>query len=76
MAITDHDTVKGAMELLSIQSSSMKMIPGIELSSFFEEEPQIHLTGYFPPTADLSKFQTQIGEHTLRVRLFPLYCVD
>lgn len=68
VAITDHDTVNGVKELSSFQDGDMSVIAGVELSTYSESEPQIHLTGYFPKTTDFSSLQSQLGERIRSIR--------
>ena len=47
IGITDHDTVKGISPALKAASKyGVEIVPGIELSTLFEEE-EIHVLGYF-----------------------------
>ena len=68
VAITDHDTVNGVKELSSVQDGDMSVVAGVELSTYSESEPQIHLTGYFPKTTDFSSLQSQLGERIRSIR--------
>ena len=68
VAITDHDTVNGVKQLSSFQYGTMSVIAGVELSTYSESEPQIHLVGYFPKTTDFSSLQTQLGERIRSIR--------
>jgi 3',5'-nucleoside bisphosphate phosphatase len=46
ISITDHDTLKGVYEAALYESSTIKMIPGIELSTTYQGE-SVHVLGYF-----------------------------
>lgn len=49
IAITDHDTVDGLLELSSLQQplpASVAVIPGIELSTDLDEN-EVHILGYY-----------------------------
>ena len=47
IGITDHDTVKGISPAMKASSKyGVEIVPGIELSTIFEEE-EIHVLGYF-----------------------------
>lgn len=59
LAITDHDTTEGLNEALPItQTLGMDLIPGIEISTRFQER-EIHVLGYFINYQDAT-FQTRI----------------
>ena len=64
VAITDHDTVNGVKELSSFQDGDMSVVAGVELSTYSESEPQIHL----PKTTDFSSLQSQLGERIRSIR--------
>ena len=68
VAITDHDTVNGVLQLHSFCDNEMAVIGGVELSAYSETEPQIHLTGYFPKTTDFSSLQNRLGERIRSIR--------
>ena len=69
VAITDHDTVKGVLALSSFEEEGMTILPGIEMSSFSETENQIHITGYFPRTADFRSIQSYLDGFVRQKRL-------
>jgi hypothetical protein len=47
LALTDHDTVGGIAELLeAARDTSLRIVPGVELSCHFEGR-EVHLLGYF-----------------------------
>lgn len=69
VAITDHDTVKGVLALSSFEEDGMTILPGIEISSFSETENQIHITGYFPQTADFRSIQSYLDGFVRQKRL-------
>lgn len=69
VAITDHDTVKGVLALSSFEEDGMTILPGIEMSSFSETENQIHITGYFPQTADFRSIQSYLDGFVRQKRL-------
>ncbi|MGE0474717.1 MAG: PHP domain-containing protein [Nitrospirales bacterium] len=59
LAITDHDTTEGLDEALPLsQALGMDLIPGIEISTRFQER-EIHVLGYFMNYQDPT-FQTRI----------------
>lgn len=59
LAITDHDTTEGLDEALALsQTLGMDLIPGIEISTRFQER-EIHVLGYFINYQDPC-FQTRI----------------
>lgn len=47
LSITDHDCLDGSLEALTlVKNSTLKIIPGIELSTIHNDE-NIHILGYF-----------------------------
>ena len=59
LAITDHDTTEGLSEALkATQDLSLELIPGIELSSQFQNR-EMHILGYFINLTD-PKFQARL----------------
>ena len=68
IAITDHDTVNGVLQLESQTYDGMVVIPGIEMSSYSENEKQIHVTGYFPISADFKSFQSYLNQFVFKRR--------
>lgn len=63
LAITDHDTTDGLPEALeATKDLSLELIPGVELSSQFQNR-EMHILGYFINVAD-SQFQSRL--ETLR----------
>ncbi len=46
IAITDHDTVDGVLEVLDFETGGPEIIPGIELSTEVDDT-DIHILGYF-----------------------------
>ena len=46
IAITDHDSVEALIELKTSNIPDLEIIPGIELSAYFDEE-EVHILGYF-----------------------------
>lgn len=69
IAITDHDTVGGVMNVKERVQDGMKIIAGMELSSYSDTESCIHLACYFPKTADLSKILEEMDAHVREVRI-------
>lgn len=66
IAITDHDTVAGVEEAVKLgHESSIRVIPGIELSTTHEGE-SIHVLGYFK---DASMITNEFREHLENVHL-------
>jgi len=66
IAITDHDTVAGVDEAVKLgQESSIRVIPGIELSTVHEGE-SIHVLGYFK---DVSMISPEFREHLKNIHL-------
>lgn len=49
LAITDHDTISGIKEALSLQKTyNITIVPGIELSSFdYKRNKKVHILGYY-----------------------------
>ena len=45
ISITDHDTLSGTLEALTMKTS-LTIIPGIELSTYHQDE-SIHILGVF-----------------------------
>ena len=68
MAITDHDTVKGVIHWKTLVQNDIIVIPGIEISAYSEKQPQIHITGYFPKSADFSKMEAYLSSHVKEIR--------
>ena len=68
IAITDHDTVNGVLQLESQTYDGMVVIPGIEMSSYSENEKQIDVTGYFPISADFKSFQSYLNQFVFKRR--------
>lgn len=59
ISITDHDTIDGIKETISVASDyGIEVIPGIELSSELDEK-EIHILGYFIDI-DNSELQTKL----------------
>jgi len=59
LAVTDHDTTEGLPEALAVgQPLKMELIPGIEISTHFQDR-EIHVLGYFLDYQDFT-FQTRI----------------
>lgn len=48
ISITDHDTINGVAEAISInkQNKDLEIVPGIELNSYFDKE-EVHVLGYY-----------------------------
>ena len=69
IAITDHDTVRGVMRVKEPVQDGMKIISGMELSSYSDIESYIHLACYFPKTADFSKILEEMDAHVREVRV-------
>lgn len=60
LAITDHDTISGIDEaILTAEGTSLKIIPGIELSTNFNGE-SIHVLGFFKDSSYKDKEFIQI----------------
>lgn len=49
IAITDHNTMEGALYAKTLNHQNLEIVCGIELSCDFEEE-ELHILGYFPPS--------------------------
>lgn len=48
IAITDHDTVDGIEEaLIAGDESGIEVVPGIEISTVYNEKKEAHILGYF-----------------------------
>lgn len=60
MSINDHDTVRGVMNMLSLQVEGITVLCGIEMSNTFNGCGGIHITGYFPRDTDFEAFQKQL----------------
>lgn len=60
ISITDHDTLSGTLEALTMKTS-LTIIPGIELSTYHQDE-SIHILGYFPKHANFSLLQNFLAE--------------
>lgn len=57
-ALTDHDSIDGLDEALSAaEGTSLTIVPGIELSSFYQEK-DIHILGLFVNTEDPGFLET------------------
>ncbi len=57
VALCDHNTVEGISEFLTAgNGSAVKVIPGIELSTDYDET-ELHILGLFLPTESLTKVQ-------------------
>ena len=69
VAITDHDTVRGVMNVKERVQDGMKIISGMELSSYSDTESYIHLACYFPKTANLSQILEEMDSHVRAVRV-------
>lgn len=46
LAVTDHDSVEGVAPAVAAAGSRLEVVPGIELSSTFQEQ-DLHVLGYF-----------------------------
>lgn len=46
ISITDHDTIDSQYDLRGLESNSIRIIPGVELSTEYDEK-EIHILGYF-----------------------------
>lgn len=68
IAITDHDTFNGVLQVESFEDEGMVIIPGIEMSSFSVSEQQIHVTGYFPSSTDFHSFQNYLNQFVYKMR--------
>ncbi|MGI6217511.1 MAG: PHP domain-containing protein [Coriobacteriales bacterium] len=51
IAITDHDTVAAIPEALSVLPETMKLVPGVEISSA-DGDRDVHMLGYFIDTSN------------------------
>ena len=69
VAITDHDTVRGVMNVKERVQDGMKIISGMELSSYSDTESYIHLACYFPKTANLPQILEEMDSHVREVRV-------
>ena len=49
IAITDHNTMEGALYAKTLNHQNLEIVCGIELSCDFEEV-ELHILGYFPPS--------------------------
>ena len=48
IAITDHDTVDGVDEALSVSDElGVEVVPGIEISALYGKNVEVHILGYF-----------------------------
>lgn len=72
IALTDHDTVSGVQEFLEAgQGSSIKVIPGVEISAW-DRSKELHIVGLFidPAHEELVSFlESMRNERALRNRL-------
>ena len=73
MGITDHDTVKAVIDWKNNyradrEENDVVVIPGIELSAYSEQQPQVHITGYFPKTANFDEIELQLEKHVKEIR--------
>lgn len=72
IALTDHDTVSGVQEFLEAgQGSGMKVIPGVEISTW-DRSKELHIVGLFidPENRELVSFlESMRNERALRNRL-------
>lgn len=66
LAITNHDTTKGLVEVMEkAKNRKVKIIPGIEISAYdFNRKTRVHVLGYFiePGHSALDKLCQQIVE--------------
>lgn len=62
MSINDHDTVRGVMNMLSLEYSGITVLCGIECSSRWDNIGSIHITGYFPRNTDFQQVQKKLEE--------------
>ena len=62
MSINDHDTVKGVMNMLTLDVSGITVLCGIECSTSMKGTDSIHITGYFPRDADFAALQKELDE--------------
>ncbi|TXT57777.1 MAG: Error-prone DNA polymerase [Candidatus Thorarchaeota archaeon] len=74
VALTDHDTLKGIPDFLSANKiSDIMLIPGVEISTEFQET-EFHILGYFPPQ-DSKKFEQALKKLEFsRTQRFPKMC--
>lgn len=56
ISITDHDSLSGSIEASLIESDDLKVIYGIEMSSYMNDE-SIHILGYFNSIDDTYELQ-------------------
>lgn len=75
MSINDHDTVKGVMEMKTLEVSGITVLCGIEMSNSFNGSGGIHITGYFPPNADFASLQAILEERVSQKRSSHCECV-
>lgn len=68
ISINDHDTVKGVMEMKTLEVSGITVLCGIEMSNSFNGCGSIHITGYFPPNADFEALQAILEERVSQKR--------
>ena len=69
IAITDHDTVKGVLQVVDRVQDGMAIIPGMELSAYSTTEPQIHLACYFPKESNLQLLMDELDSIVKDVRV-------
>ena len=66
------NTAAGGVFVMKVKErvqDGMRIISGMELSSYSDTENYIHLACYFPKTADLSKILEEMDSHVREVRV-------
>ena len=71
MSINDHDTVRGVMNMLSLECSGITVLCGIECSSRWDNV-SMHITGYFPRDTDFQEVQKKLQETVANPRYIVL----
>ena len=71
MSINDHDTVRGVMNMLSLECSGITVLCGIECSSRWNNV-SMHITGYFPRDTDFQEVQKKLQETVANPRYIVL----
>lgn len=75
MSINDHDTVKGVINMLSLQIDGITVLCGIEMSSKFTDRKTIHIAGYFPKDTDFSSLQEELTKRINNVRYHSVFSI-
>lgn len=61
IAITDHDFVGGAIEASEMDLPNLRILIGLELSTYYKGE-SVHILGYFPNAESTAKIQELLEE--------------